>query len=133
MLKEKTAKNYSENLLINCAESMLYGANEEYHLELEQCVLDTMASFGGGMGVGSVCGALTGALAAIGVMITKDKTLDKELRKEITVEFYQKFQERLGSDNCQALKEKYWTDELRCRKVVELSGEVLEEVISKYR
>ncbi|HOO34042.1 MAG TPA: C-GCAxxG-C-C family (seleno)protein [Thermotogota bacterium] len=133
MLKEKVSKFYRENLTLNCAESMIYGANEEYGLELDQSTLDTMASFGGGMCVGGACGALTGALAVIGVMITKDKSMDKEERKAIAVEFYTKFQEKLGTDNCKEIKEKYWDEELRCQRVVEMSADVLEEIIRKYR
>jgi len=133
MLKEKVEKFYSEDNDLNCAESMLYGANEEYGLDLDQKVLDTMSSFGGGMAVGSVCGALTGAVAALGVMFTGDKTLDSEERKAIVAAFYERFQEKIGTDNCKIIKEKHWNEALKCREVVKMSAEVLEEVVRKYR
>ena len=68
MLKDDTAKFYRENKTINCAEAMLQAINEKYKLGLNHKALATMSTFGGGMGVGSVCGAFTGGLAAVGAM-----------------------------------------------------------------
>lgn len=133
MLKEKVEKFYSDQNDLNCAESMLYGANEAYGLGLDKKVLDTMSSFGGGMAVQSVCGALTGALAVLGVMFTGDKSIDAKKRSTIIAEFYRKFEEKLGSDNCKELKEKYRDDVQGCQTVVKLSAEVLDEVVKKYR
>lgn len=133
MIKEKVAKFYIEDNNLNCAESMLYGADETYGLELDQKALDTMSSFGGGMAVGSVCGALTGAIAALGVMFTGDKSLDKEKRSAIVADFYELFRERFGTDNCQEIKEKYCDETLRCREVVKMSAEILDEIVRKYR
>jgi len=133
MIKEKAAKFYSNDNDLNCAESMLYAANDEYVLGLDQKALDTMSSFGGGMAVESVCGALTGAIAVLGVMFTGDKSLDSAKRKEIVADFYRGFQERFGTDNCGQIKEKYRDDTIGCREVVKHSAEVLEEIIFKYK
>ncbi|HCX04626.1 MAG TPA: hypothetical protein DHM42_09055, partial [Clostridiales bacterium] len=132
MLTDKVMKYYSEENDLNCAESMLYGANEEYDLNLSEDALKTMSAFGGGMAVESVCGALTGAVAALGVMFTGDKSIDKDRRKEIIADFYREFEKKLGTDNCELLKEKYRDEVDGCLKVVELSAEVLEEIVSKY-
>ena len=133
MLEEKAAKFYSDDNDLNCAESILYAANEEYGLGLDQKALDTMSSFGGGMGVESVCGALTGAIAVLGVMFTSDKTVDSEKRKAIVADFYKEFQERFGTDNCGQIKEKYRDDTIGCRDVVKRSAEILREIVRKYR
>lgn len=133
MLKEKVVKFYNGKLDLNCAESMLYGANEEFDLKLDQKALDTMSSFGGGMGVESVCGALTGGIAVLGVMFTWNKTLDSEKRKTITVDYYQAFKKRFGSDNCQQIKKHFRDNSVGCQNVVKWSAEILEEVIRKYQ
>lgn len=133
MIKEKVAKFYKDDNDLNCAEAMLYGANEVYGLDLDQKALDTMSSFGGGMAVGSVCGALTGAVAALGVMITGDKSLDKKKRSAIVADFYELFRERVGSDNCKEIIEKHRDETNGCLKVVNMSAEVFDEIIDKYR
>ncbi len=132
MLKDKVMKYYAEDNDLNCAEAMLYGSNDEYDLNLSEDALKTMSAFGGGMAVESVCGALTGAVAVLGVMFTGDKSLDKDRRKEIIADFYKSFEEKLGTDNCEELKEKYRDEVEGCLRVVELSAEVLEEIIDKY-
>jgi Xaa-Pro dipeptidase len=132
MLTDKVMKYYLEDNDLNCAETMIYGANEEYDLNMSEDALKTMSAFGGGMAVESVCGALTGAVAALGVMFTGDKSIDKDRRKEIIADFYREFEKKLGTDNCELLKEKYRDEVDGCLKVVELSAEVLEEIVSKY-
>ena len=132
MLTDKVMKYYSEENDLNCAESMIYGANDEYDLKLSEDALKTMSAFGGGMAVESVCGALTGAVAALGIMFTGDKSVEKDRRKEIIENFYKSFEEKLGTDNCEELKEKYKDEVEGCLKVVELSAEVLEEIVDKY-
>ena len=132
MLTDKVMKYYSEDNDLNCAESMIYGANDEYDLKLSEDALKTMSAFGGGMAVESVCGALTGAVAALGIMFTGDKSVEKDRRKEIIENFYKSFEEKLGTDNCEELKEKYKDEVEGCLKVVELSAEVLEEIVDKY-
>jgi len=125
-------KYYSDNNGLNCAQSMLCGANDTYGLGLDQKALYTMACFGGGMGVESVCGALTGALAALGVLLTGDNTLSTDRRKAIVTDFYKAFELRLGSDNCKLIKKEFRDDTLGCRPVVTLSAQILEEIIKKY-
>src|SRR6056297_676115 len=110
MLEEKVVKYYNGELDLNCAESILYGANEEYELSLDQKALDTMSSFGGGMGVESVCGALTGAIAVLGVMFSWDKSIDSQKRKAIVTDFYNAFEQRFGSDNCGQIKKSFRDD-----------------------
>lgn len=132
MLVQTIQKYYSDNNGLNCSQSMLYGANDIYSLSLDQKALNTMAYFGGGMGVESVCGALTGALAALGVMLTGDNTLSADKRKAIAIDFYKTFEQRLGSDNCKLIKKEFRDDTLGCLPVVRLSAQILEEIVKKY-
>ena len=70
MLKETVKKYRAEEYDLNCAESIVYAANEEYNLNLSQQTLKVMAGFGGGMSTGDVCGIVTGSIGIIGVMST---------------------------------------------------------------
>ena len=90
-----------------------------------------MAAFGGGMGVGSVCGALTGALAVLGVMFVEDKAHESSETKEMASEFFNRFVEKLTTENCTKLKEMYRDDLTKCDLVVRYSNEILEDMINK--
>ena len=97
MLKHETARYYRENTNINCAEAMLQAINEKYQLGLDKKALATMSTFGGGMGVGSVCGALTGGLAAVGTM-ANEVSMDKADKSRIAAECYQVWLRSLPKD-----------------------------------
>ena len=49
MLKETAKKYWTEEYDLNCAECIIYAANEEYNLNLSEQTLKVMAGFGGGM------------------------------------------------------------------------------------
>ncbi|MDP3386003.1 MAG: C-GCAxxG-C-C family (seleno)protein [Eubacteriales bacterium] len=130
-LAEKAVTYYSQVHNLNCAEATIYAANQTYNLGLQKDTLRTMAAFGGGMGVGSVCGALTGALAVLGVMFVQDKAHESTETKEMASAFFNRFVEKLSTDNCTKLKEMYRDDITKCDLVVRYSNEILEEMINK--
>ena len=69
----------------------------------------TMASFGGGMTIGSVCGAATGAIAALGVMFTTERGHQSPHVREMTSKFLNEFNKRMGNFRLYySLKEKYY-------------------------
>ncbi len=116
---------------LNCAESLLYAANDEFSLGLDAKGLRTMAGFGGGMGVETTCGALAGAVAAISVRFTKTRAHENPEVKEICKAFLDGFVERHGTMDCLPLKELYRdSDErFRCMPVVEMAAEELEKIM----
>ena len=130
-LAEKAVAYYSQTHNLNCAEATISAANQIYNLDLHKDTLRTMAAFGGGMGVGSVCGALTGALAVLGVMFVEDKAHESSETKEMASEFFNRFVEKLTTENCTKLKEMYRDDLTKCDLVVRYSNEILEEMINK--
>jgi C_GCAxxG_C_C family probable redox protein len=130
-LAEKAAAYYSQTHNLNCAEATISAANQIYNLGLQKDTLRAMAAFGGGMGVGSVCGALTGALAVMGVMFVEDQAHESSEIKEMASEFFNRFIEKLTTENCTKLKEMYRDDLTRCDLVVRYSNEILEEMINK--
>lgn len=131
MLKEAIKKYYDVQRDLNCAEAMLYAANEAYDMRLQKETLRAVAGFGGGMGVEDVCGAITGGIAVLSMIFVKDRAHESTLIKELTAIFIQRVQERLGTTNCKLLKERYRQDESRCAPIVEVAAEVLEEIIDE--
>ena len=66
MLKELIQDGYGIKDDLNCAEAILYGANQVYHLNLNPDSLKLAAAFGGGMAIESVCGVLIASLMVLG-------------------------------------------------------------------
>lgn len=131
MLKDMVKKYYSEKYNLNCAETIIYAANEEYHMKLDKKVLKTMAAFGGGMGIESICGVISGSLAVLGILFTKKSAHESEKIKTLAQEFFQKFQEKLGTNVCKELKERYRNDDIRCSIMVEVAADILDEMVKR--
>ncbi|SHI59032.1 C-GCAxxG-C-C family (seleno)protein [Lutispora thermophila] len=129
MLLDAVKKYYNKDYDLNCAEAILYAANETYKLNLDKNALKTMAAFGGGMAIEETCGALTGALAVLGILFVKDKAHESDRIKELAKEFFKRFQSKLSTDNCKKLKELYRNDEERCSYIVFNAAEILNEMI----
>ncbi len=133
MLLDKVKKFYGSEYDLNCAETIIYAANEEYNMNLNKQTLKTMAAFGGGMAVESVCGVITGAISVIGILFTEEKAHESDRVKNLTKEYFEEFTSKLGSDNCAKLKESYRNDEVRCFKMIEIGAEVLDEIVIRER
>ena len=130
MLKELSEKYYSQ-FELNCAEAIIYAANECYDLNLEKETLKTMGGFGGGMAIESVCGAITGGIAVLGILFIKEKAHEGERMKQLTVELIHTVEEKMGTHNCKELKEKYRNEEVKCKNVVMGVAEILEAIIKR--
>ncbi|MBW6410497.1 C-GCAxxG-C-C family (seleno)protein [Clostridium weizhouense] len=131
MLKEMARKYWNEKYDLNCAECLIYAANEEYNLKLSDETLKTMSAFGGGMGIGDVCGVISGSIAVIGIMFTEISGHKSPIVRELTREFINVFKEKLGSNNCIELRKEYRRSDDGCIVMVETAADVLENVISK--
>lgn len=130
MLLDKARKYYQKEYNLNCAETILYAANEEYNLDLSKETFKTMAAFGGGMAVENVCGAACGAIAVIGILFTKDRAHESDKIKNLTSEFMNSFQNELNTLNCKELKEKYKKDESRCIFIIETAAKILANIVN---
>lgn len=131
MLLEKAEKYYGNSYDLNCAETILYASNEEYNMNLSKDALKTMAAFGGGMAIESVCGAVTGSLAVLSILFTKNRGHESDRVKNLSKEFFQKYNNILGTDNCSELKAKYKNDEVRCSIMIETAAQVLDGIVQK--
>ncbi len=131
MLTEKIEKYYSKEFDLNCAETMIYSANEEYGLNLDKKALKMASGFGGGMGIESVCGALTGGIMVLGVLFTKEKAHESERVKTLEKEFLSRYKDKMGDILCKPLKEKHHNDEVRCLNVIKEAGVILDDIVKR--
>lgn len=130
MLKETAMKYWADEYDLNCAECIMYAANEEYNLNLSEETLKVMAGFGGGMATGDVCGVITGSIGVIGAMFTEVSGHKSPIVREMTKEFINNFGEKLGYTKCIDLKKEY-KDVKKCTLMIETGAEILEKIILK--
>ena len=131
MLLESVREYYDKKYDLNCAECMLIAASEEYDLNLPKKAIKTMAAFGGGMGIGSVCGAITGAIAAVGIMFAEDRGHASPQVKEITIKLISRINEKMELIDCIPLKEKYFDNDERCLKIIEICAIELDRIVEE--
>ncbi len=130
MLKEKAAVYYTPLYDYNCAEAMIYAANDVYELNLSKDTLKVMAGFGGGMAVESTCGALAGGIAVLGILFVKEKAHESDQMKNLVTEFMNLFETRMGTIYCGELKDRYREEPpQKCRCVVEVAADILEKIL----
>jgi len=133
MLEDAVGKQYSRSdVERNCAESMIYGADDEYKLSLPEEAFYTMGAFGGGMRIKSICGAVTGSLAVIGILFNSEVYVKQERMKQIAEEFLEEFEKRYGHLECSVLRDKYRDPLVGCETTVRMAARVLEKLIEKY-
>jgi len=131
MLINKVNKYYTKQYDLNCAEVMIYAASDEYNMNLTSETFKTMSSFGGGMGIESVCGAITGSLAVIGILFTIERAHEGDRVKTLSQELIQKFEAKLSTNNCGILKAKYKKEEVGCRVMIETATQILDEIVCR--
>ncbi len=119
---------------LNCAVSVLLGANDVYNLGLTKEDAKLLTAFGGGIGCGNLCGALAGAEAALGKALLPDGVMYSPEFKEICSGFLKIFQEKWGTTLCAPIKEKNVTDPaLRCKITVVETGNMLQDYIDRLK
>ncbi|MTI47379.1 C-GCAxxG-C-C family (seleno)protein [Sporosalibacterium faouarense] len=133
MMKELIEQGYGTDLKLNCAEKILYSANEVYNLGLDSEALKLAAGFGGGMAIESTCGALTGGVMVLGKLfkpINKTKE-ENEYFRGIIKSFLDAFRKDMNNIDCAPLKKEYRTEEKGCNGIILKAAEVLEMIINK--
>ena len=131
MLINNVNKYCTKEYDLNCAEILIYAASDEYNMKLKKETLKAMSSFGGGMCIESVCGAITGSLAVIGILFTKEKAHEGDRVKILCQELFQKFQSKLGTNNCAKLKAEYKKEDSGCRVMIETAAQILDEIVTR--
>lgn len=132
MLVETSEKYYDKKYDLNCAECILYSANEEYGLGIDPKGLKLAAGFGGGMAVEGDCGALTGAIMVLGNLFVEERAHESDRIKTLTKEFIDRFNERLKTVNCKELKSMYrHDDDKKCIDIIKAAAEILDEMVKR--
>ena len=131
MLEKLLSEDFGTTEDYNCAEKIVYGANKVYNLGLDKNALKLSAGFGGGMGIESVCGALTGSIIVLSSLYVKDIAHESDKIKQLTQQILASYQKEMGSINCDALKDRYRTPELKCQKVILAAAKILDNIIAQ--
>lgn len=131
MLCELIRAGYGDQEDFNCAEKILYGANQAYKLNLDPRALKLSAGFGGGMAVGGVCGALTASVMVLGDLFVKNNAHESTKIKELTSELFAAYQQEMGEINCDPLKARYRTEELKCQNVIAAAANILDQIVER--
>lgn len=124
-------EGYGEKEDLNCAEKILYGANQAYHLNLDQEVLKISAGFGGGMAIESICGTLTASIMVLGLLFVKKNAHESSKIKDLTQELLNTYKQEMGSLDCGPLKANYRTEELKCKNVILKAAQILDTIIKR--
>ena len=117
----------------NCAQSILYGANDYYNMGLNEKALKIIIPFGGGMCMGNTCGMLTGGIAAIGALFAEDMPTQNLKMKEITQYWIERFESEFKNSNCSFIKANKPENEENCSNLILKAADILERVIEKYK
>lgn len=133
LLHRKLEEYYAREKNLNCAETMLYAANDAYGLGLDHNALKVAAGFGGGMAIEDACGAVTGAIMVLGILFVEKQAHESTRIKELTQELIEKYREAMGTINCAHLKSRYRNDEKRCSDIIFEAGKILDEIAARER
>ncbi len=133
MLSELLKSGYGNDRDFNCAEKILYGANEAYQLGLNKEALKLSSGFGGGMAIEGTCGALTASIMVLGRLFVKDNAHESTRIKELTKELFEEYRKAMGDIDCAPLKAKYRTEAIGCRDVIFKAAEILDGMIARER
>lgn len=131
MLAELILNGFGEKEDLNCAEKILYGANQAYYLGLAPAELKIAAGFGGGMAIDSVCGALTASVMVLSLKFTETTGHQSPRLKPLIQEFFTEYQKSMGSINCSELKASHFTPECKCKKVIAAAAEILDQIVAR--
>ncbi len=129
MLKELIQDGYGIKEDLNCSETILYGANQVYHLDLNSDSLKLAAAFGGGMAIESICGVLTASLMVLGKLFVPDVAHKYPEIKKLSKELFNTFEKEMGNILCKPLKDNYRTGEKKCRDVILKGAEILDKIV----
>ena len=124
------SKKYFLHEDMNCAESLLRAANDEYSLNLDEHSLKLSGGFGGGLYVGATCGAICGAVMALSRLYNAERAHTSPILKEKTQEFMNKFEQEFEFFDCGVLKDRHYEEGSKCARLVETASSILDSVIN---
>ncbi len=133
MLAELIESGFGNSEDFNCAEKILYGANQAYQLGLNKDALKLSAGFGGGMGIGDTCGALTASVMLLSLLFVKERAHESSKIKELTQKLFSNYRDEMGDINCTPLKAKHCHPEKKCYSVIFKAAQLLDKIILEHK
>ena len=124
--------NLRELYHYNCAQAILYGANDYYSIGLDAKALKMIIPFGGGMCTENTCGMLTGGIAAIGVLFAEDMPTQNLKLKEVTRLWIEQFESEFKDTNCSLIKGINLKGDEGYANLILKSADVLQRVIGEF-
>ena len=131
MLSNEIKKKLPDRKGLNCAETILYTANEVYNLNLDKEALKLCAGFGGGIGIGDKCGALIASVMVLSKLFVNNNAHENKRIKILTRELLNVYNEKMGDTNCAGLRRTHWSKEMGCNDVILKAAEVLEQIVER--
>jgi C_GCAxxG_C_C family probable redox protein len=95
---------YQKQHDLNCAETILYGANEAYRLGLGPESLKLAAGFGGGLCTEKECGVVTGMVMVLSCLFAEERGHTSPALKIKVQEAIRLFEAEYGCTQCKSLK-----------------------------
>lgn len=131
MLKKLIKDGFGNDKDLNCAEKILYGANEAYNLGIDKESLKLAAGFGGGMGIEGTCGALTASVMVLSKLFVDDTAHKSDKIKKLTTELLNTYKSEMGDIDCKPLKKKHRSLFSGCKKVILKAAENLDDIVKR--
>jgi len=131
MLADMISKGFGNAEDLNCAEKILWGANQAYNLGLDPEALKLASGFGGGMGIGSVCGAVAASVMVLGRLFVKERAHEDTRIKALSQEFIKSYHQEMRQIMCNALKARYRTEEKKCYDVIFKAAQLLDCIVMR--
>ena len=114
----------------NCAEKIIYGANQVYDLGLDPAACKLAAGFGAGCGIGHLCGTLAAGCMVLSHRYVRQRAHESNLIPQKTDAFLHGFEQQMGSLMCENLKRQYRTEEKKCYDVIYAAALALDQVLA---
>jgi len=122
---------YGNEQKLNCAQKILFAANEVYQLGLSDEALSLAGGFGGGMGIESTCGALTAGVMVLSKLFPIKDDESKKYLYALTKEYLETYKEKMGHIDCTPLKKAFRNDVIGCKDVIVESARILDAMITR--
>jgi len=131
MLKNYLVDGFGVKEDLSCSETILYGANDVWNLGIEKDSLKMAAGFSAGLYTDNICGALSAGAMVLSRLYVKERAHESGDNGNLVKELIEEYKTLMGSELCGPLKEKYRTEEEKCRPVIIAAAGVLDSIISR--
>ena len=129
MLKKLIQDGYGIKEGLNCAETILYGANQVYQLNLNLDSLKLAAAFWRGHGYRKHLWCIDSIPYGFREAFFPDIAHKHPEIKELSKELFDAFKKEMGDILCKPLKDNYRTEEKKCREVILKGAEILDKIV----